>query len=151
MSKIVDLVTELARPVAEKHGCELWDVEYVREGGQRYLRVFIDNDAGVSIDQCEAVSRELDVLLDEADPIPESYIFEVSSAGAERALRRPSDFAKFIGHKVAVRLYSAKDGRKEHYGTLLAYRDGDVEVDTPAGPVTFRKNEVAGVRLRIDF
>ena len=151
MSKIVDIVTELARPVVEKQGCALWDVEFVKEGGQRFLRVFIDNDEGVSIDQCEAVSRELDVLLDEADPIEESYIFEVSSAGAERALKRPSDFEKFIGHKVAVRLYGSRDGRKEHIGALLAYHEGDVSIDTPSGPVTFRKSEVAGVRLRIDF
>lgn len=151
MSKVVDIVTELARPVVEKHGCTLWDVEFVKEGGQRFLRVFIDNDEGVSIDQCEAVSREMDVLLDEADPIEESYIFEVSSAGAERALKRPSDFEKFLGHKVAVRLYGSKNGRKEHIGVLTGYEDGAVSIDTPAGPLRFAKSEVAGVRLRIDF
>ncbi len=78
--KITDLVAEMARPIAEAQGCSLWDVEYVREAGQWFLRVYIDKEGGVSIDDCEAVSRALDPLLDEADPIEQSYNFEVSSA-----------------------------------------------------------------------
>ena len=85
MSKITDIVTELARPVVQQAGCELWDVEYVKEAGQWFLRVYIDKDGGVSIDDCEAVSRALDPVLDERDPIETSYTFEVSSAGAERS------------------------------------------------------------------
>ncbi|MBP5167310.1 MAG: ribosome maturation factor RimP [Oscillospiraceae bacterium] len=147
--KIPQAVAEMAAPVAEKHGCFLWDTEFVTEAGERYLRVYIDNAEGsVSIDQCEAVSRELDALLDEADLIQQSYIFEVCSAGAERELKRPSDFERFIGSNVAVKLYSAKDGRKEHVGILTAYRDGDVELD---GGRVFTKSETAQVRLRITF
>ena len=83
MSKITDVVRALAQPVAEAQNCEIWDVEYVKEAGSRYLRVYIDKADGVSIQDCEQFSRALDPILDEADPIPDSYIFEVSSAGAE--------------------------------------------------------------------
>ncbi|MBQ8974855.1 MAG: ribosome maturation factor RimP, partial [Oscillospiraceae bacterium] len=104
MSKITDTVAALARPVVEQAGCELWDVEYVKEAGQWFLRVYIDKEGGVSIDDCEAVSRALDPILDESDPIETSYVFEVSSAGAERSLKRPSDFERFMGSLVEVRL-----------------------------------------------
>lgn len=147
--KVTEIVEALARPVAERHGCELWDVEYVREAGAWFLRVYIDKEGGVSIDDCEAVSRELDPLLDEADPIPESYTFEVSSAGAERTLKRPSDFARFMGSYVAVKLYSARNGAKEHLGFLRGFEDGRVTVETSTGTHTFEKQEIAGVRLRI--
>ena len=89
MSRVTETVLALAKPVVEAQGCEVWDVEYVREAGAWYLRVYIDKPGGVSIDDCEAVSRALDPVLDEADPIPTSYVFEVSSAGAERELKRP--------------------------------------------------------------
>ena len=90
--KITEKVTQMALPVVEAHGCTLWDVEYVREGSERYLRVFIDKDGGVDIEDCEKIHRALDPILDEKDPIAESYHFEVSSAGLERALKRPGDF-----------------------------------------------------------
>ena len=93
MSKITDLTAQLARPVVEENGCTLWDVEYVKEAGSWYLRVYIDKETGVSIDDCEAVSRTLSDLLDEADPIQDAYTFEVSSAGADRALKKPEHFA----------------------------------------------------------
>lgn len=147
MSKIETVVTNLARPVVEAQGLELWDVEYVTEGGQRYLRVFLDSPSGVDIDQCEAVSRALDPILDEADPIPDSYIFEVGSAGIERALKRPSDFERFMGEKVEVRLYVTVDGSKTWVGVLEAYDDGDVTVDGRR----FEKKTIAGVRLHADF
>ena len=150
MSKIIDTVTSFAAPIATKHGCELWNVEYIKEPSGWVLRVYLDREGGVSIDHCEAVSRELDVILDEhEDLIPGSYTFEVSSAGAERALRRPSDFARFMGHLVEVRLYKSRDGRKEYLGTLTGYNDGDVEIDVSGTAVSFTKAEVANVRLRI--
>ena len=97
----------MALPVSREQGVELWDVEYLKEAGQWYLRVYIDKDGGISINDCENFSRALDPILDEEDPIPESYIFEVSSAGVERVLKRPSDFQKFLGSKVEVKLYQA--------------------------------------------
>ena len=102
MNKIAQKVYELAQPVAQRQGLEIWDVEYLREAGQWFLRVYIDKENGVGIDDCEKFSRELDPILDEADPISESYVFEVSSAGAERELKRTSDFERFIGSKVEV-------------------------------------------------
>ena len=148
----MDAVTALAGPIAEKHGCELWDVEYVKEAGNQFLRVYIDRSEGVSIEHCEAVSRELDPLLDEiGDLFPGSYIFEASSAGAERRLRRPSDFERFIGSLVEVKLYKSKNGKKTFLGALAGYSDGDVELDVSDERYVFKKAEIAGVRLRIEI
>ena len=147
--KVTDTVSELARPVVEKLGLTLWDVEYVKEGGERYLRVFIDKDGGVSSDDCEAVSRALDPLLDEADPIEDHYIFEVSSAGIERPLKRPSDFEKFMGSKIYISLYRSVNGAREHTGLLRGYDDGAVEAEVNGSLVRFEKKDVALVRLSI--
>ena len=150
MSKITDKVWSMAEPVAAKNGCEIWDVEYVKEAGQWFLRIYIDKEGGVFINDCEAISRELDKMLDEADPIPESYVFEVSSAGAERQLKRQSDFECFYGSKVEVKLYRPLDGAKAFVGKLLSYDNGDVTLETAAGEQRFEKKQVASVRLRID-
>ena len=151
MSKISDKVEALARPVVEEEGCKLWSVEYIKEAGTWYLRIFIDKDGGVGIADCEAISRRLDPILDEADPIPESYVFEVGSAGAERELKRPSDFERFMGSSVTVRLYTAKDGAKEHTGILTGYDGGAVAIREAEQEKRFEKNEVAMVRLHVDF
>ena len=152
MKKITEIVRELAQPVAEENGCELWDVEYVREAGQWYLRLYLDKEGGVNILDCEAVSRKVSDLLDEADPIESSYMFEVSSAGAERALKRPGDFERFMGSAVLVKTYNPKDGRKEFAGTLAGYEDGAVLLDMGTGePLRFEKSEIALVRLRVEF
>lgn len=152
MSRITELVWQLAEPVAQRNGCTVWDVEFVKEAGERFLRVYIDSEEGVDINQCEAVSRELDPLLDEADPIQEAYTFEVSSAGAERELKRPGDFERFIGSYVAVKLYSARGGTKEHLGTLAGYsEENGVEIEENGKKTVFAKTEVAQVRLRIKF
>ena len=111
MAKVTDLAAKLALPVVEEAGCELWDVEYVREAGTWFLRIYIDKEGGVDILDCEKVSRALSDLLDEADPIEGSYTLEVSSAGAERPLKRPGDFERFMGSPVAVKLYKARNGR----------------------------------------
>lgn len=141
----------MALPVAEEYGCELWDVEYVREAGTWFLRVYIDKENGVDILDCEKVSRKLSDLLDEADPIEGSYTLEVSSAGAERPLKRPGDFEKFMGSPVAVKLYKARDGRKEFAGVLAGYEGGDVTITVGDTAMTFAKNDVALCRLRIEF
>ncbi len=149
MSKITDFVSELARPVVEDEGCTLWDVEYVREAGQWYLRVFIDRDGGVSINDCERISRRLDPMLDEADPIPDSYVFEVGSAGAERELKRPSDFQHYIGSEVELRLYKPENGQRVFVGTLAEYSDGNVTVAVGGNDMTFEKSKVALVKLHV--
>ena len=91
-----------AEPVVEGLGCKIWDVEYVREGGEWFLRIYIDKDGAVDISDCEKVSRAMDPILDEADPIPDSYNFEVCSAGCERTLKRPGDFQQFMGCQVLL-------------------------------------------------
>lgn len=153
MKKITELVAELAAPAVAKAGCSLWDVEYVREGGTWYLRLYLDKPGGVDVLDCEQVSRAVDPLLDEADLIEGSYTFEVSSAGAERALKRPGDFAQFLGSPVTVHLYRARDGRKEFAGTLNAYNpaDGSVTVTVGAQDLTFEKIDIALIRLRVEF
>ena len=103
--KVTDQVAAFAKPVIEENGCQLWDVEYVREGSERFLRVYIDKTGGVDIADCERIHRALDPILDQEDPIAESYHFEVCSAGLERALKRPEDFARFMGSPVLVKLY----------------------------------------------
>ena len=151
MAKVTDLAAKLALPVVEEAGGELWDVEYVREAGTWFLRIYIDKEGGVDILDCEKVSRALSDLLDEADPIEGSYTLEVSSAGAERPLKRPGDFERFMGSPVAVKLYKAKDGRKEFAGTLAGYDNGDVTITVGDAAMTFGKDEVALCRLRIEF
>ena len=149
MGKLVDTVRSLAEPVAAQCGCEVWDVEYVREAGAWYLRVYIDKPGGVGIDDCEAVSRALDPVLDEADPVPGSYVFEVSSAGAERELKRPGDFERFIGEQVEVKHYQPIDGAKSHVGLLRGYDNGDVTVEVNGAERVFQKAQVAQVRLHM--
>ena len=150
--KVTEIVERIARPVVEAHGCQLWDVEYVREGSERFLRLYLDKENGtVDINDCEAISRAVDPLLDEADPIPESYHFEVCSAGLERALKRPGDFVRFMGSAVTVKLYRPRNGLKEIPGILRGYEDGRVTVEAGKETITFEKSEVALVRLRVEF
>ena len=149
MAKVTDVVEALARPIVEEKGCSLWDVEYGKEAGVWYLRLYIDKPGGVSIDDCEAVSRPVSDLLDVHDPIEGSYTFEVSSAGADRVLRKPEHFAAFVGSEVEVRLYRPLEGRKDWVGILAAYADGDVTITTPRGELTFEKKDVAQTRLYV--
>lgn len=149
--KVTELVASFARPIVEEHGCELWDVEYVREGADHFLRLYIDKEGGVDINDCEAISRAVDPVLDEHDPIQDSYHFEVCSAGLERALKRPSDFERFMGSPVTVKLYRPRNGLKEIAGVLRGYADGCVTVEAGKESITFQKSEVALVRLRVEF
>lgn len=149
--KVTDIVTQFAQPIVEENGCKLWDVEYVREGSERFLRIYIDKDGGVDIEDCERVHRAIDPVLDEKDPIAESYHLEICSAGIERALKRPSDFAQFMGSAVLVKLYRPKNGLKEIPGILRGYEEGRVTVEAGKETITFEKSEVALVRLRVEF
>ena len=150
-------VAEKVRPLAEaaaKHcEAELWDLEFAREGPSWVLRVTIDRPGGVDMDLCEAVSRALDPMLDEADPVPQSYTLEVSSAGAERVLRGEEDYQRFLGSYAEVRLYAPQNGSREHLGHLTAF---DAETLTLGGadgknPQTFPRAGIAQVRLRLKF
>ena len=149
--KVTEIVAKIAEPVVQAHGCQLWDVEYVREGDQRFLRLYLDKETGVDINDCEAISRAVDPLLDEADPIAESYHFEVCSAGLERALKRPGDFERFMGSAITVKLYRPRNGLKEVPCILRGYDNGKVTVEAGKETITFEKSEVALVRLRVEF
>ena len=147
MAKVADVVAQLALPVVEAAGCSLWDVEYVKEAGQWFLRVYIDKEDGVSIEDCEAVSRPMSDKLDEVDPIEGSYTFEVSSAGADRVLKKPEHFARYQDAEVEVKLYRPRDGRKDFVGLLKAYENGDLTLEVGGAPMMFEKKEIALVRL----
>ena len=149
--KVTELVEKLARPIVEENGCQLWDVEYVREGSEYFLRLYLDKETGVDINDCERISRAMDPILDEKDPIPTSYHFEVCSAGLERALKRPSDFERFMGSAITVKLYRPRNGLKEIPCVLTGYEDGKVTVTAGKETITFEKSEVALVRLRVEF
>ena len=149
--KVTELVASFAEPVIREKGCTLWDVEYVREGSEYFLRLYIDKEGGVDIDDCEAVSRAMDPILDEKDPIPGSYHFEVCSAGLERVLKRPSDFQRFLGSPITVKLYRPRNGLKEIPCVLKEYDAGKLTVEAGKETITFEKSEVAQVRLRVEF
>ena len=132
--KATDIVEELARPICDQQGLILWDVTFEKEGPDWVLRILIDKDnEGVFIDECVAVSRAVDPLIDEADPIKQSYNFEVSSAGLGRKLAKPFHFEKKMGQVVLARLIRAVDGVKEVKGTLTAYNDGVITIEKEDG------------------
>ena len=149
--KVTELVASFAEPIVKQHGCELWDVEYVREGSEYFLRLYLDKEGGVDINDCEAISRAVDPILDEKDPIQGSYHFEVCSAGLERALKRPSDFERFMGSNITVKLYRPRNGLKEIPCVLRGYDNGKLCVEAGKETITFEKSEVALVRLRVEF
>ena len=149
--KVTELVAQFAQPVVEAHGCQLWDVEYVREGSDYFLRLYLDKDGGVDITDCEKISRAVDPILDAEDPIAESYHFEVCSAGLERALKRPGDFERFMGSPIMIKLYRPRNGLKELPGILRGYEEGRVTAECGKETITFEKSEIALVRLRVEF
>ena len=149
--KITQQVWELAQPVVEGFGLKLWDVEYVREGADWFLRLYIDKDGPVDINDCEKVSRAVDPLLDEKDPIPDSYVFEVGSAGADRELKRPCDFEQFMGSEIEVKLFRPVGGSKHYTGTLAAYENGTVSLAQGETILNFTKDQIAQVRLYVSI
>jgi ribosome maturation factor RimP len=148
MAKVTQITADLALPFVEQAGCTLWDVEYVKEAGSYFLRVYIDKEGGVSIQDCEAVSRPLSDALDEADPIQDSYVLEVSSAGADRVLKKPEHLDRFIGEEVEIKFYKARDGRKSCVAILRGYtQDGRLTLEENGAQFTLEKQDVAQVRL----
>lgn len=145
-------IEAIARPICEKVGVSLYDTEFVKEGGAYYLRVFIDAPQGVTIEQCEAVSRLLDPALDEADPIEQSYYMEVSSVGLDRPLKKEKDFLHFMGALIEVKTYRPQDGQKEFSGILKDYRDGRFTIEMPDGTQReFDTKDTALIRPGVTF
>lgn len=143
---------ELLLPIVEKHGFELVDVEYVKEGGTWYLRAYIDKPGGIAVDDCEVVSRAFSDILDEKDYIEDTYIFEVSSPGLGRPLKKEKDFVRSMGEEVEVRTYRAIDRQKEFVGILKGYDKDTVTIEMEDGTEkTFERNDIALIRLAFDF
>ncbi|MCR4747217.1 MAG: ribosome maturation factor RimP [Clostridiales bacterium] len=147
MANVTEKIWELAEPLAESLGLKIWDVRYVKEGADWFLRIFIDKEGGVSIDDCVEMTHAIDGPLDELDPIKDAYTLEVSSPGAERALIRDSHFEEFIGSKVMVKLIRPLDGKREFKGILKGYDKGDVTVETDDTSFVFNKKEASYVKL----
>ena len=142
----------LLSPIIARHCFELVDVEYVKEGGNWYLRAYIDKEGGITVDDCELVSREFGDMLDEEDFIEESYILEVSSPGLGRPLKKEKDYARSMGKKLEIRTFRTIDGQKEFYGTLTAYDESSVTIEAEDGAqMTFQKTDLALIRLAFDF
>ena len=138
-------------PILEQNGFELWDVEYVKEGSDYYLRAYIDKEGGITIDDCVTVSRALSDEIDKDDFIEDAYVLEVSSPGLGRQLKKDKEFAKSIGKDVDVKTYKAIDNTKEFTGVLKAYDKDTITVELADGDKTFARNEIAKINLSIDF
>ncbi|NLA83506.1 MAG: ribosome maturation factor RimP [Clostridiales bacterium] len=149
--KVEQSVEDMVIPILEKQSCELVDIEYKKEGNHWYLRLYIDKEGGVTLDDCQAVSEQLSDLLDESDPIPHSYILEVSSPGLNRILKKPSNFERFKGSKVDVSLYRAFNGRKKYTGELLGWEGDQLLIQMKNEVLSFSRNDVASVRLTVEF
>lgn len=143
---------ELITPIVERNQYELVDVEYVKEGSDWYLRAYVDKEGGITVNDCELVAREMNEILDREDYIDGSYIFEVSSPGLGRPLKKEKDYVRAIGKDLEIRTYKAIDREKEFYGKLTAYDEETVTIEKENGEVmTFGKKEIALIRLAFDF
>lgn len=142
---------ELLTPIARENGVEIYDVEYVREGNDYYLRAYIDKQEGVSILDCENVSRALSDALDREDFIPDAYILEVSSPGLGRTLKKDKHLAKSIGQEVEVKLFQAVDKRKEFSGILESFDGESIVIREGENIRTFARSDIALIRLALDF
>ena len=143
-------VTKMVEPIVNGFGLKLWDVRYVKEGAQWYLRIFIDSENGISIDDCEKVSRAIDAPLDELDPIDGEYCLEVCSPGIERELVKDEHFSAYIGSDVLVKMIRPIEGiGKEFDGKLKAYENGEVTIEDHGGEneVTFNRKEAVYIKL----
>ncbi len=144
---------ELLAPIVEKMGIEIYDVEYVKEGSEYYLRAYIDKEGGVNINDCEAVSRALSDVLDEVDPIEEAYVLEVSSPGLGRTLKKDRHLQKSIGQDVEVKLFKPLEGTKckEFEGELIRFDEKTITIRDDKTERTFERSAVALIRLALDF
>ncbi len=151
MAKIDEALESLALPVCERHGVYIYNTEYKKEGSEYFLRLFIDKDGGVTIEDCENVSREISPLLDDLTFIKDAYIFEVSSPGIDRALTRPWHFEKVMGQEIDIKLFAPIDGSKEISGVLKAYSEGNITIEANDKEIIIEKGKAASVKLAFNF
>lgn len=138
-------------PLLAQHQFELVDVEYVKEAGNWYLRSYIDKPGGITVDDCEVISRLLSEWLDKEDFIEDSYIMEVSSPGLGRPLKKDKDFERSLGEEVEIRLYKPRNRQKEFTGILKAYDKDTVTLELDGSDEVFERGEIALIRLAFDF
>ena len=153
--KVTEIVEELLTDILEQEQLELVDIEYVKEGKSWFLRIFIDKENGVDIDDCGLVSEKLGEKLDAVDPIQQNYFLEVSSPGAERPLKKQQDFIRAIGKHVNIKTYEPIDGSKEFEGTLLSYDEKEItlsiKIKTRTKEITIPTEKIAKARLAVIF
>ena len=148
---IAGTVADLVSPVADEMGIILWDVEYVKEGTKKILRITIDSNEGIDINTCEKFHRTIDPMLDEADPIDESYYLEVTSPGIEREIKTDAHIEMCLGEKVEVKLYAPKNNSKTYTGKLLGLNEGRVVIEFNGENIEFEKNEIAKMQTVFEF
>lgn len=152
LSKTEKIVYDLALGPAADSGLEVYDVEFAKEGGARFLRIFLDKPGGISIDECEDYSRKIGEILDKRDPIPQNYYLEVSSPGIERRLRHREHFEKAVGEMIDIHLYKALNGSKLLTGTLVSIDDeNNLTVDTGGEKITIPRADAARANIHFDF
>ena len=151
MTNLEKKIEELVEPEIEKLGLELYDVEYVKEGKEYYLRIYIDSENVISIDDCEKVTNVLNDILDKADYIKEQYYLEVSSAGVEKVLKYDKHFEKNLGKKIEVNLYTKFENKKQYVGVLERYNENEIVILTDDEEISFEKKNVANVKLVYDW
>lgn len=144
-------VITLLNPIIEGKGIYLWDIEFKKEGPSYVLRIFLDKDGGIGISDCEEVSRTLSDVLDAADPIPQEYMLEVSSAGLDRAIKYDFHFDKCMGKNVDVKLFAAMDGMKEFTARLTGHDGENVKLETDGSEISLPKNKISSIRLTVEF
>jgi ribosome maturation factor RimP len=149
-ANISSLVYSIAKPLADELGFEIWDIKFLKEGSNWYLRIFIDNDSGITLEDCEKMSHAIDEPLDKLDPIPQSYFLEVCSPGIERELTKEEHFEKFIGSDVKIKLIRpSENGEKEMVGKLLSFSKDEITLETPEnGNVITQRKNISHVNLK---
>lgn len=148
---IESIVEKFVLPIIEKEKFELVDIEYVLEGGHRYLRVYIDKEGGISLKDCQTVSEQLNKKIDETDPISENYFLEVCSPGLDRALKKDKDFERYKGREVEVKTYKPLNGKKQFEGELLGLFDETIKIQSNEEVIEFNRKDVSIIRLAVKF
>jgi len=149
--KIVEIVKKIVLPVTQEAGLELVDINYIKEGGSWYLRIFIDKDGGVGVEDCRQVSMDIDKLLDEKDPISQAYYLEVSSPGIERPLKKLEDYDRFAGNLVLINTYEPYGGKKKFSGRITGTRGKDVVIEEDGKDLTLPFEQISSARLKVEI
>lgn len=150
-STLIQKLEEGIKPVVENMDYELYHIEYVKEGKENYLRLYIDKESGISLEDCEKVSRRISDLLDENDPIPDSYYLEVSSPGIERVLYKEEHLKKYIGYNIVLNLFAPIEKKKKYEGELTNFNKEEITIKSEEKEITIPRNKISKITLRGEF